>query len=459
MVLFTLAVIVFLYTRKHNLQRQGLLYLYKTRLGLKFIEVTAKKYSRLLLAIENVVIASGYILMLAIIAILIYTAYIYIRYPFVVQLIKAPPIFPIFPYFTELFNLDRFFPPFYFTYFLVSLGIVATVHEFAHGIFARLHKIKIHSTGFAFLGPILGAFVEQDDKDMEKRSKKAQLSVLAAGVFANIITAALFLVLFWLFFLSAFQPAGLVFTDYASTALNVSEITEVDGQAITTISDVSLPNNASFIEVTADGKKYFTTPAVFQQTLERELPALGVYEDTPAFNAKLVGVITAIESIPIASRDELVDALALYQPGSTITISTLDKGTSKTFTLTLAEKNNKAYLGIATSAQQRRGILSNIYQITPKLTNYATGLAYSSSLGDFGIFIFHLFWWIVTINFLVAIFNMLPAGIFDGGRFFMLTVWGLTGKKALGEKSFRIATWFILLVFAILMIRWIFSFL
>lgn len=458
MVLFTIAVVLFLYTRKHNLQRQGWLYLYRTKLGLKFIEITAKKYARLLHALEYVVIACGYVLMVAIIILLVYTTYIYIRYPFIAQVIKAPPVFPIFPYFTELFNLETFFPPFYFTYFLVSLGIVATVHEFAHGIFARLNRIKIHSTGFAFLGPILGAFVEQDDKDMAKRSKKAQLSVLAAGVFANIITAAIFLALFWLFFLIAFQPAGLVFSDYATTIVNISDITDVEGQAVVSLSGIALPANATFIALTANSKSYFTTPAVFQNTIERKLPFLGVYEDTPAFKAKLTGIIISIEGNKINSRDNLINELELHRPGDTIVITTLDKGTEKKFTLTLTEKNGKAFLGIAAGSQQRKGLLSWIYQLTPKQINYATSQAYTSNLADFGIFIFNLFWWVVTINFLVAIFNMLPAGIFDGGRFFMLTIWGITGKKEWGEKAFGWATWFMLLILALLMVRWAISF-
>ena len=62
------------------------------------------------------------------------------------------------------------------------------------------------------------------------------------------------------------------------------------------------------------------------------------------------------------------------------------------------------------------------------------------------------------INLLVALFNMLPVGIFDGGRFFYLTVWGITGSEKIGMKAFKFMTWLIIGVFALLMSRWIIGF-
>ena len=68
------------------------------------------------------------------------------------------------------------------------------MHEFNHGVYARLYKIRIKSSGFALFGPILAAFVEPEDKVLEKRSKLKQLSIYSAGPFANILLA-LFIIL------------------------------------------------------------------------------------------------------------------------------------------------------------------------------------------------------------------------------------------------------------------------
>ena len=60
------------------------------------------------------------------------TLSIYILHPEITKIIKAPPIAPLIPYFPKLFGMESFFPPFYFTYFIVALAIVAVVHELSH---------------------------------------------------------------------------------------------------------------------------------------------------------------------------------------------------------------------------------------------------------------------------------------------------------------------------------------
>src|SRR3989344_4963093 len=191
LVLFTLAVVIFLYKKRRNLQRQGLLYLYRTRVGIKFIDWTSLKFPRLLKGMQYVVVFFGYVLMIGMVYLLINFSYTYITSPVAAEALKVPVIVPLIPYLPEIFNLD-FLPPFYFTYWIVILAIAAIPHEFAHGIFARAHKIKILSTGFGFLGPFLAAFVEPDENTMNKRDKFPQMAILASGTFANIVFTVIF---------------------------------------------------------------------------------------------------------------------------------------------------------------------------------------------------------------------------------------------------------------------------
>ena len=58
----------------------------------------------------------------------------------------------------------------------------------------------------------------------------------------------------------------------------------------------------------------------------------------------------------------------------------------------------------------------------------------------------------------VALMNMLPAGMFDGGRFFYLTVWGITGSRKVAEKSFKYITTALLALLALLIIKWLLIF-
>lgn len=74
-----------------------------------------------------------------------------------------------------------------FWYFIIAVFAVVVIHEFSHGIFARLYNLKVKNSGLVFFGPIPGAFVEPDEKRMSKASSKAQLSILAAGSFSNIL--------------------------------------------------------------------------------------------------------------------------------------------------------------------------------------------------------------------------------------------------------------------------------
>lgn len=78
----------------------------------------------------------------------------------------------------------------------LALFIVILIHEFSHGVVARAHKIPIKSSGLAIFGPLGGAFVEPDEKVLEKRPVLTKLSVFAAGPFSNLVSSlAIFLLL------------------------------------------------------------------------------------------------------------------------------------------------------------------------------------------------------------------------------------------------------------------------
>jgi len=59
------------------------------------------------------------------------------------------------------------------------------------------------------------------------------------------------------------------------------------------------------------------------------------------------------------------------------------------------------------------------------------------------------------ISISVAFVNMLPVGIFDGGRFFYLTILGITKNKKKAEKTFRFVTKFFLFLLLLLMVFWV----
>lgn len=438
-------VVFFLYRRKQKLERQGILYLYRTQVGVKFIDKFAKKFDKILKPLQYFIVFWGYVLMALIIYLFSLTIYIYLKAPATSPLAKIPAVFPLIPYFPQILHIQSFFPPFYFTYFIVSIAIVAVVHEFSHGIFMRLNKIKIKSTGFAFLGPFLGAFVEQDDKQMNKAKKFPQLSILAAGTFANTLMVVLFGLVLLLFFFLAFSPAGVYFTP-AYNAVNVSEISGINNVML---------GNTTFLEITSNNNTYFTTLDARPSIVDKTVDFIVVFESAPAFNSQLTGAISEFDGKKVTSYDSLRQGILSKNPGDTVDIKTISDGITNDYNVTLADNSGKAFLGIAPLVQARSNFASKLSFIL----NWGEdpNVYYISHWGNFGIFIKYLLWWIIFINLAVALSNMIPAGIFDGGHFFHLTVQGITKSKKFANVLYRIVTWIIIAALILLMLKWVFN--
>ncbi len=458
LVVFTLTVVLFLYTHKKNLQRQGLLYLYRTKIGINFIEKFTKKYEKFLYPLEYIVVASGFVLMFSMLWLLIKFSWAYITSPVIAEAIKIPVVIPLIPYLPEIFKID-FLPSFNFTYWIIVIAIIAIPHEFAHGIFARLNKIKVHATGFGFLGPFLAAFVEPDEKQMSKLKKFPQMAILASGTFANVIFTIIFGLILWLFFISAFIPAGVHFNAYATSTIDLSSINSVNGIQIDSINEISSLLTTDTAQLQVSNNTYFIPSSSLKLAIEKNIPRINVFDDSPAYNTNLKGAITEINGEKITSYGELRAAILSHQPADVLQIKTAyqesvrdNKIEIKEYEITLAEKDGNAFLGIGRLDASQSGLLGSIYSFISNIKDPFT--YYESSLGAFGWFIYYLLWWTVLICLSVALVNMLPVGIFDGGRFFYLAVWGLTGSESIGKKAFKFSTWFILALILALMIKW-----
>ncbi|MBT4334261.1 site-2 protease family protein [archaeon] len=166
------------------------LYMYKTKIGLKAMDTISKKFKKSLGYVGTISIITGFIGMFTILSYLLFGTY---KFFFQNQ---PSPIQLLLPGVVQVPGI----PNLSFFHWIIAIFVLAGVHEFSHGVFARLRKIKIKSSGFAIFGVILpiipAAFVEPDEKQLANASKKTQLEVLSAGAFANIVTAALTFLLF-----------------------------------------------------------------------------------------------------------------------------------------------------------------------------------------------------------------------------------------------------------------------
>ncbi len=83
---------------------------------------------------------------------------------------------------------------------ILALAIILTIHEFSHGVLARLAKVKIKSIGLLLFGVIpIGAFVEPDEKTINKLDLQSQNNISAAGISSNFLAAIFFFVLTFIF--------------------------------------------------------------------------------------------------------------------------------------------------------------------------------------------------------------------------------------------------------------------
>ena len=475
--IFIILSIYFLHRNRANLEKQGIIYLYKAKWGIKLIHYVGKKYKNLLGILSYVSVIIGYALMISMVILFAQAIYVYVRFPQVTQIVKAPPIVPIIPYFTNIFGLESFFPPFYFTYFIIAVSFVAIVHEFSHGIFASYNKLKIKSTGLAFLGPILGAFVEPDEKKMNKKPIFSQLSILSAGVLANLIFAFIFYVILVLFFINFFAPSGVYFTGYASGIVNASEITSINGIVIQDLDNASVLEiiEKKNIEDEQIGNFNLTRISIGNQSALIPIDNLKVIFssgkiavvllDSPAVKAGFPTVdpinkaaITEINNVEIKSYQQLSNEIIKHKPGENISIKIKYHKEEKVYNLTLEEHPNNpgiSYIGI-TSQTTSGGLTSTLLT---KINFYKSPeISYEPVFAPTLVILIHDFlWWIALINLLVALFNMLPLGILDGGRFFYLTVLAVTKSDNVAKKFFSAVTYIILLLLALIMIIWFYQ--
>jgi len=182
-IIFYGAIIIYFLTHRKKFEIQHkIIALYRTKVGLKLMEKLSKVWPGFLRILGIIGIGVGFIGM-GFIFFWLVKGFIYLLSDPLAKPILSPVIPGI-----RIPGAAIYVP---FWYGIIAIFVVATVHEFSHGVVARLYNIKIKSSGLAFFGPILAAFVEPDEEQLSKESKTAQLSIFAAGPFSNILTAGI----------------------------------------------------------------------------------------------------------------------------------------------------------------------------------------------------------------------------------------------------------------------------
>ena len=196
-IIFIILLGLVLYLKRDKLDIQKVFFpfiyliLYRTKLGLRLMDSWSKKYNYIIKLFGYCSIGFGFVGMIYIsLAIFMFVLKL-IFFPSV----SEPGVSLVLP-FTNIPGVGYLS----FTHWILALFLLAIVHEFAHGVVARAWKVPVKSSGFAvlaLLAPIIpAAFVEPDEKHMEKRDDVVKYSVFAAGPIANLVFAFLILLAF-----------------------------------------------------------------------------------------------------------------------------------------------------------------------------------------------------------------------------------------------------------------------
>ena len=142
-------------------------------------------------------------------------------------------------------------------------------------------------------------------------------------------------------------------------------------------------------------------------------------------------------------------------PGDQITITTIIDEEPKEYEIVLGthpQNENLPLLGIGFIDQKEVGVMGNIIKT---LASFRKPNVYYQPRFEVSLFIYNLLWWLALISLSVALLNMLPVGIFDGGRFFYLTILAITKSEKIAKRAFSFMTYFFLFLLLLLMVFWI----
>lgn len=207
---FVLVVATLVYNDRKKVRLEGVMFIRRTRKGKEFIDSLAKSHRKFWNALSIAGIIVSVIAM-------VYGTYFLVNnalgimngevtegarlvLPSPSSQVQTPAGFLLLPWWT----------------WVIGIAFVIIPHEFMHGIMCRIEKVRIKSLGWILLLIIPGAFVEPDERQLQRMPRKTKLKVYAAGSFANFLVAFLMLVIMLVSFNLIFQPSG-------ATAFNANE--------------------------------------------------------------------------------------------------------------------------------------------------------------------------------------------------------------------------------------------
>lgn len=360
-ILFYAVVIILIYVYRKKFDFEGkIIALYRTKIGLKLMDKIGRRHPKFIVRLANVGVWAGFLGMLFMVGFMIYGLHLLVFVP------SAEPLFsPVLP------GVHIPGSPITLPLFggLIALFAVVAIHEFSHGVVARAFNIPVKNSGFVMFGPLPGAFVEPDEKKVDKSPRKTQLAIFAAGPWSNILLS---LVLFFVL-----------------------------------IGTVNL-----------GGALYHTNGIVISGFLNQS-------DNLPGGRLSMLqkgDIITGVDNISVASRYDMYIAMENKTPGETLVITT-NNGAKSVKLEKSADNESVPMFGITINQHTvgNSGVASVISAPYFWIFGNPYDLDFMKRLGLIGL--------IYVLSLGIGVVNLLPIGPTDGGRMYLLALQKFFKKK------------------------------
>lgn len=375
---------------------------------------------------------------------------------------------------------------------IIVLGIVATIHEFGHFLFAKLFKMTVNEFSIGFGPKIvqkkwkgtmyslrwipLGGYVaiegeEGDSKDENAFSNKApwqRIIVLVAGVVFNAILATLI-----------FLSVNLFTTTYSTQIVNLDEnsvayeaglrdgdiITKIDDKVTHIYQDIALYKETDNKDVTVEYLRDGALNTLVVQNAVKEIGYMGVYFDTTALdeNGNVLTFVDMVEpGLPASSADIKSGDKIIKINGETVTyseevVNIVSANAGKELEITVLRQDKEIALKVTPKAQLMFNLgtmgfeeekttlktsyyksISTISQIIGSYVDLFKGeVAVTQLSGIVGIGevvsktegLIDFLSMLGMISLAVGVANILPFPPLDGGKIVLVLIEWITRKK------------------------------
>jgi membrane-associated protease RseP (regulator of RpoE activity) len=312
------------------------------------------------------------------------------------------------------------------TYGLAALVITIIIHEAGHGVVARVHNIRVDSTGIVlFLGIPIGAFVNIERDELNRATLKQKSAVLTAGPLNNMILAGACLI-------------AMYFVVSTLTPLPPDPNAPQFGVMVVSVNDGSL---AQAMGIEAE--------SVIQYIAGQQITSLDDLRESLRRNLGSTVEITWLNK----DGDTIVRQITLppaVEPGRGtlgVSVTVLSRGPQEVLD-TYKNQFSQNPLAILLPPTFQQGFVPFSDLMAPKYT--------SSVFGDSFAPVANMLFWLWFINFNVGIFNALPIGPLDGGQLYGALIENKAKSKAIAKNANTLLTLVMAaIVFAVLVLPYI----